>query len=492
MPKLGLVFPRFRYPSGDFPLGIALLAAFVREQAPDWEVVICDTTFDPRMDAIADFYDRERPDVVGVGISTLMLGEGLAACKLAHERGIPVFTGGPHPTTDPDGIIAEDSVAAVVLGEGELATLDLVRMLHRGARDAVDGAWVKTHDGTLLKSTERRPFPVLDDLPFPAWDLIDMDTYVGAWGQLDSVRPGLRGVNLNAARGCPFSCSFCQPVLDKMFGKKLRQRTPASVIEEIKVLVERYDIEGFWFTDDTFTTRRTWVEAFCDALEAEGLDLLWGCTTRANLIAPELLERMLQVGLRKLGIGLESATERIREGVYSKGVAAAAVEETVRRCSDLGVQTLLFLMLGAPGERRREMLQTIRFASSLPATEASFSLFVPIPGTTLYDEMVAKGYQMSQDYTDYDYYSRQPFTHELHRSELRMIQRLGYAAFYGHPYRWQSLGRIAASPAGVRSLGRKVLRILPHGAAPAVADLRARAAAASVMRSVHGGAQAAR
>ena len=157
------------------------------------------------------------------------------------------------------------------------------------------------------------------------------------------------------------------------------------------------------------------------------------------------------------------------------------MSETVIRARDNGVQTLLFLMLGAPGESRREMLQTIRYASSLPATEASFSLFVPIPGTTLYDEMVAKGYTMSQDYTDYDYYARQPFTHELHRSELRMIQRLGYASFYGHPYRWESLARVARSPAGMRSLGRKLLRILPHGAVPAVGDLRARAAAAAAM-----------
>ena len=89
MPTLGLVFPRFRYPSGDFPLGIALLAAFVRERAPDWRVVVCDTTFDPRLDCIAEFLDREKPDVVGVGMSTIEFGEGLAACNMAADRGIP-------------------------------------------------------------------------------------------------------------------------------------------------------------------------------------------------------------------------------------------------------------------------------------------------------------------------------------------------------------------------------------------------------------------
>lgn len=480
MPTLGLVFPRVRYPSGDFPLGIALLAAWVREQL-GWRVVVCDTTFDPRVARIAEFLDAERPDVVGVGMSTLMLGEGLEATRLAKARGLPVFVGGPHPTTEPEGMLAEPSIDAVVIGEGEHVTLDLLRMFDAGVRHPVAGAWVRLADGTVARSDDRQGVDDLDALPWPAWDLIDMAAYVSAWGQLDSVRPGLRGVNLNAARGCPFSCSFCQPVLDKMFGKKLRQRSPSSVVAELRVLVERYDIEGFWFTDDTFTTRRSWVEAFCAELQDSGLDLLWGCTTRANLIPRDLLQTMADAGLRKLGIGLESAIERIREGVYQKGVTADAVRGTVQTAHEIGVQTLLFLMLGAPGETRREMLSTIRFSTKLPATEASFSLFVPIPGTSLYDDMVARGYAMSTDYTDYDYYSRQPFQHELSRPELRWIQRAGYAAFYAHPYRWPSLAAIARNPAGLRSLGRKLLRILPHGTAGDADELRAQAAAA--MRS---------
>ena len=88
--RLGLIFPRFRYPSGDFPLGVATLASFVREQL-GIEVVICDTTFDPRLEKIAEFLDREQPTMVGVGMSTLMLGEGLVACRMARERGLPVF-----------------------------------------------------------------------------------------------------------------------------------------------------------------------------------------------------------------------------------------------------------------------------------------------------------------------------------------------------------------------------------------------------------------
>jgi radical SAM superfamily enzyme YgiQ (UPF0313 family) len=469
VPTLGLVYPRFRYPSGDYPLGVALLAAFVRERAPEWRVAVCDTTFDPRLGHIAEFLDRERPDVLGVSMSTLSVRESLAACDLAAERSIPAFVGGPHPTTHPGVVLAHDAVAAVALGEGELATLDLCRMLHRGERHRVDGAWVRLADGAVARGASRRPVADLDALPLPAWDLVDMETYVSAWGQLDSVRPGLRGANVSAARGCPFSCAFCQPVLDRMFGKKLRLRSPEAVVEEIRALRARYRIEGFWFSDDTFTIRRGWVEGFCDGLERSGLDLLWGCTTRANLIGPDLMRRMASVGLRKLGIGLESVTERIREGLYGKGVAASAVETTVRSAQAQGIQTLLFLMLGAPGETRREMLATIRFAARLPASEASFSLFVPLPGTALHDRMLAEGYELSSDFTEYDYYARQPFSHELSPIELRTLQRLGYAWFYGHPFRWRGTARVLRSPTGRRSLGRKLLRILPRFAGPLLA-----------------------
>lgn len=478
MPKLALLFPRFRYPSGDYPLGIALLAAVARERL-GLEVAVCDTTFDPRMEAVEAFLDRERPDIVGVGMSTLMLGEGLAAARLAKARGLPVFVGGPHPTVDPEGVLQSPHVDAVVLGEAEDTLVELVPMLLAGRRDRVDGAWVKGPAGEVRRGERRKGIRDLDALPFPAWDLVDMEAYLAAWGQLDSFRPGLRGVNVIASRGCPYECSFCQPVLDAMFGRKLRARSPARVVEEIVTLHRRYGIEGFWFTDDTFTTNRKWVTEFCDRLDATGLRLYWGCTTRANLVAPELMARMARSGLRKVGIGMESATERIREGVYKKGVTGEAIEHTVRVAREHGVHTLLFLMLGAPGERWDEMVATIEAATRLPADEASFSLFVPIPGTDLHREMVEQGYAMSADYTDYDYYARQPFTHEVPRWRLRLLQRWAYLRFYGHPMRWRSVGRSASTPDGLRSLGRKLLRIVPHGMAPRLPEADVRTATAA-------------
>lgn len=93
MPKLALIFPRFRYPSGDFPIGIALLAAFV-ERELNWECQICDTTFAPSMKTISDFLEEFQPDVVGVGMSTLMLGEGVAELCLSKTTKLFCFCWG--------------------------------------------------------------------------------------------------------------------------------------------------------------------------------------------------------------------------------------------------------------------------------------------------------------------------------------------------------------------------------------------------------------
>ncbi len=457
--RLGLIYPRFRYPSGDIPVGVALLAAVARRET-GLDVAICDTTFQPSMASVDAFLDRYRPDVVGIGLSTLMVEDALQVARHAHQRGIPVFVGGPHPTVVPGSMISDAHVDAVVIGEGEETLAELVRMFLSGERQAVAGAWVKDGD-QVLKSVETRRPPDLDQLPFPAWDLLDMDRYLDAWGKLDSHQPGLRGVNLTTSRGCPFQCTFCQPVLESLFGQRYRQRSPASVIDEIVALQRAYPIDGFWFTDDTLTADESWVREFCQRLDDTGLDLRWGCTTRANLISAGLMQRMASAGLRKLGIGLESAVHRIREEVYGKRVSLGDVKQTVALARQYGVQTLLFLMLGAPGETRREMLRTVEWASRLPASEASISLFVPLPGTHIHRSMRQEGYQLSTRPLDYDYYARQPFRGRVGARGMRWLQRAAYARFYAHPVRVSALARTLRSRGGRRNLRRMIRRIRP-------------------------------
>ncbi len=462
--RLGLVYPRLRYPSGDIPTGIALTAAVARRRL-GLRVAVCDTTFDRRPGAVGEFLDRFRPDAVGIGLTTLMLDDARAAVAAAARRGIPAFVGGPHPTVAPAEMVAEPGVAACLVGEAEPALEDLLAGIDGGRRPpGVPGVWFRGPAGEVVEGAPPQRVEDLDALPWPAWELLPMERYLAAWGKLDVVRPGLRGVNVAATRGCPFDCAFCQPALRRLFGRAYRARSPAAVVDEIVELRRRYGVRGVWFTDDTLTASRAWVEELCDALRRRCAGLVWGCTTRAELVDAALLRVMAGAGLRRLGLGVESATEHVRERIYRKGVPLDRVEDASRRAHELGISVLLFLMLGAPGETARQMWRTVEFAAALPADEVSISLFVPLPGTHLHRQLRRRGMDLSDRAADYDYYARQPFTGAVSPRRLRLIQRAAYARFYGSPGRAAAVARTLRSAGGRAALGGYLRRLAPSRA----------------------------
>lgn len=458
MKRIVLVYPRFFYPSGDVPYGPALIAAYLRTHL-DVDVRIFDATFNPSHDAFEAWLDEYRPDAVGISVSTIMVSDALRMATAARKRGAYVFAGGPHATMRPQSLLDHEHIDAVVLGEGEETTLDLVRCLVAGEMREVAGAMIKI-DGHVVEGPARRPIADLDSLPDPAWDLLPMPQYLQAWGQLDAYDPTLIGTGLVAARGCPYRCTFCQPTLNRIFGEKIRYRSPARIIAEIRNLIDKWGIQGYWFFDDTFTVNKKWLLSFCTAVRDAGLTLPWGCTTRANLIDDESMAAMAAAGCVKIGIGIESSTPRIVEGVYKKGIKLDDAVDTLARARKHKIRTLVFFMLGAPGETRDEIAQTVDYAASLDADEATFSIFVPIPGTAIHEQMVAQGYTLSADYGDYEYYSKQPFQGEIPLPELRKLQRRAFLKFYTRPRRLGNVARALATRKGFSSIMRKLGRLL--------------------------------
>ena len=146
-PLLTLVYPRFRYPSGDYPIGVALLAAVVRKQL-GWRVQLIDTTFNSDMDWVRTELESSNPDVVGVGMSTLMLGEGLEICEIAHQLGAKVVAGSAHPSMFPTNLMQYKFMDAVVIGEGEGPLVNLLTMWQTGRSHPIKGAHVQCLDST--------------------------------------------------------------------------------------------------------------------------------------------------------------------------------------------------------------------------------------------------------------------------------------------------------------------------------------------------------
>ena len=457
MKRLALVFPRFRYPSGDPPLGVGYLASAVRAWT-DWEVDVIDTTYyrDPAKD-MEERIERGGFDVVGISFMTPMIREAALAAQAAKRRNSKtlVVAGGPHPTVVPDHVLGDRNFDMVVAGEGEVT---LTELLKRGGDPVgLPGLAYRGPDGIVRRQPRDSVMDDLDALPFPAFDLFDMDAYFRSWFLMDTVASGLRGTSLLASRGCPYQCAYCQPTLEALFGKKIRKRSPQNIIGELRALKQRYGLNAFALQDDTFLIDKGWARAFSAALAGSGLGMIFECNIRSNLADAAVLAGMKDAGLRKVNIGIESANQRILDRIFQKGITWADVTRAVATCRRLGLRIMGYFMLGAPSETQAEAMKTISAAVRLDLDEATFSITTPLPGTFLYDrtrQEIVKGF------ASYDYYStsvyRPGFT--LGGRKILWLKRWALIRFYLGPERIVRTLKLVLDPRSILKTIAKLKR----------------------------------
>ncbi len=459
--KVAFVFPRTHYPSGQPPLGILSLAAYLRAKVSGVQVDVIDATFyDRPAQMMRERIEAGNYDIVGLSVMTAMLRDAIEASRIAHSApGRPlVLWGGPHPTVLPEHSLNQDFVDMICLGEGEETLRELVE---RGGDPAgVAGLWYKK-DGEIVCNGPRAPIQDLGILPHPARDLVDMEAYARTWYSLTAASPELRGTSLIASRGCPFSCTYCQPTLDRIFGKHLRRRPVPHMIDELRQLREKYRLDAFMLEDDTFIAHNGWAMEFATSLRDSGLNYKWGCNVRADLVvrSPHLVEEMARAGLVQVNMGIESGSQRILDEWYNKGITVEQVREAASICKKLGLRVGGYFMLGAPTETRREIVTTIEYAARLPIDEAAFNITTPLPGTYLWDKTRD---QVGDDLEAFNYYSHSVYKSDevLPGWQLDLYKKWAYLRFYAlTPARaWRILIDDVLSIAGLRKLWVRMKR----------------------------------
>ncbi len=451
MVKISLVFPRTKYVTGDPPLGLAYIAAWILKEFPHADVHIHDATFHGSLARIEKELAKLNPSLVGIFSDTLMFSNAVRIAQFARGLGATVVVGGPHATVSAQSF--RGTADYVVRGEGEQAFAAIIRQRMAGQRDE------DTADTQIVEQPDERSLS-LDAIPFPALELLDMDRYVSAWSYLDSVDTELRGTTMITSRGCPFRCAYCQPTLNMLFGSALRRRSPENVIAEIVLLRERFGVGGIFFHDDTFTLDKAWVLKFCGLLKKDNNGLKWGCNSRIDTVDGPLLEEMHAAGLRNIHFGIEAASQRVLDEVYHKGTRVCGTKNILAAAKKIGISTLGFFMLGAPTETLDEIQSTVDLACRLPLDEASFSIVTPLPGTFLREKVNAlPGYGLSSDFKDYDVYRTSPVIKGgVSRRRLKFIQKKSLFFFYGSPKRIAYLLRHLLSLNGMRKLLYKLRR----------------------------------
>lgn len=429
--KLLLINPPYLVTPGKFnavytepPLGVAYLAAYVREYNKNVDIKIIDAaTMQYDLYELESFIFSEQPDIVGVSVVTFTANfaqQIFDYCKSLNTK-ILTVAGGCHPTALPFDLHADINV----VGEGEVTLKEVVEY-KQGLRDISEINGIAYRNNGVETLNQARSYTDVDTIPFPAWDLLPMDRYSH---QYPYKTRNKKYATLITARGCPYNCRFCG--VKNMWGKQVRYRNTANVIKEIQTLVEKYDVSFLYIFDDTFTIRRARVVELCNEIKKFGIK--WACFSRVDLIDRELLRTMKAAGCVEIQFGVESGNPDILRSI-KKGISLEEAEKAFRYAREIGINTKGFFMIGNDGETVKTVNDTINVAVRLNPTYGFFSILIPFPGLPIHEEYKNKGYIKTFDWDKYNWYGYPVFeTPDLSAEQMKALQRKAEIKFHLRP-----------------------------------------------------------
>ncbi len=389
MTKVLLIYPFFkprrdrsvfRFP----PLGLGYIAASL--QGAGHSVSLLDCTFMIRDEAMNRAV-AEQAQVVGIYCMVTLEEDCLRFARKLRDQCQLLIVGGPLPTCDP--ITFLDDFDVIVRGEGEQTVLELLQAWELGEDwSNVAGIAFRQNGKASRKSTggyiETKPRAFardLDRLPSPTREMFPNEGYI----RYGRKKYGYSITSVMSTRGCPFHCDFCSNVV---FGNSYRQRSVYSVVDEVEAALD-LGYDRIAFADDVFTLNRRRVFAFCEEIRKRGLHFQWECLGRVDTMDYETALAMKEAGCSKIFFGIESGDDRILE-LMKKQITSTQARETVEAVHRAGLQVGAFFILFYPGDTDETVLETLRFATSLPLDYLGLTLPYPLPGTGLYKRMNSK------------------------------------------------------------------------------------------------------
>lgn len=368
-----------------------------------------------------------RPALVVVNSSTPSFDhdlELLGQIKAALDTVTVVV--GPHVSALAADVLREQpSIDIVALGEYDETIADLAANL--GNPDQVTGIAYRENGQPAL--TGPRPLIAdLDSLPYPAWDLVDIDLY---WESMFPKRK--RPVaTIMSSRGCNFRCSFClYPQV--LFPGKLRTHSLERVIEEMVWLRDNFGARFFYFEDDNFTASWERLERLCQMMIDCKLGVTWGCLSRIDGVTRERVQLMRRAGCFLVKYGVESGVQGHIDHIHKK-IKLDNVIQAFRLTRQAGIYTHATVMLGLPGENKETIAATRAFVRRLAPDSVQFSICTPFPGTAFWDECVANGWVEYERWEDFDGVCGGVLSYpHLNRKEMRKAIEDSYLDYYRSP-----------------------------------------------------------
>ena len=384
---IALPNPALTNPTMYFPLGNLYLAAMAKMAG--FSVQIVDMRAGEQPLPNAEFY--------GFSCTT---PEIKAAKRLATKVKGNTIVGGPHPTLLPDDCLK--TFDYVVRGEGEYALIDIL----------------KGNQHTQLVSADR--IMNLDLIPYPAWDLVE-NPFSEELFPGERYGKGQKAMTLLGSRGCPFSCSFC----GNAFRIPVIYRSVTNIVGELAILGSK-GVKYIRFEDDNFTNHPEFVNLM---LELHKMNIKWKCHTRSQLVKPSQIAMMKWAGCEEIGLGVESADDRVL-AVNNKKETKEEHVRAVKIIHQEGLRVKTYFIAGLPGETDETLRINQEFFREVKPDKWTLSTFTPYPGCDVFNSPEKYGITIvDTNFNHWWNFTENHFVHKLN-SESQGATWLRYKKFY--------------------------------------------------------------
>jgi len=378
------------------PLGTLIAAALVREQGH--QVVVFDAMLEHSTAPWARMLETEKPDVAVLFednfnyLSKMCLSrmrdaafEMLAAARASETTSIICGS----DASDHEREFLHAGATAVISGEGDMALLEALEILSGDPEDPgsalaqIGSIAAFDADGLLRSGPERKNMKGLDEVPFAARDLVDIDRYRA----IHVEHHGRFSLNMVTTRGCPYHCNWCSKPI---WGQRYNARSAENVVAELVEMRDRFGIDHVWFADDIFGLKPGWIQRFAELVGEHDVRIPFKCLSRPDLLVrKDTAEALGAAGAEEVWVGAESGSQKILDAM-EKGTTVDEIVEAAERVHAAGYRIAFFIQFGYPGETLDDIEATLDLIRRARPDDIGISVSYPLPGTPFYERVEAE------------------------------------------------------------------------------------------------------
>ncbi len=408
------------------PLDLMMISGYLKNKG--FDNTLLDANASKRaIDDVREFIKEANPDVVFFSTSTCTIYKDLLVAKVAKELNPSITTVaiGTHVMALPEDTFNESTHLDIIIysSEWEQVSLNIVKNMSdlKNAR----GIFFRKYDGEVVRTNLQSPINNLDDLGFPSHDKLEKEIYS------DPTTERSPKTMVMGQKSCINNCSFCcQPAF---FGAPtIRKRSVKHFLEELK-WVRQLGFKEVMFNDATLTADMDWATTLFEGMIKNNIALTWNCSTRAERVNREILKLMKKAGCHTIALGMESVDSEVLKNIR-KNIKPEQISEAVSLIREYGINTIVYCVVGFPGETKESIKKTISFLKTLDTTFITLGIAVPAPGTDFYKYVEGNGYLLTKEWNLFDPMKKPVFSYpHLSADEIAFSSAYGLRQFYLRP-----------------------------------------------------------